>query len=379
LICYGLIVIISSIFEPRPPAEEEAAPSWSPDGQQLAFECYLDGPTTGVGEGDRRSFTSDAADICAIGSDGLNRVRLVSDPGGDHYPVWSPDGTQIAYSRRDGIYLINASGTNKRQLVQLTDRRYPEAISRTAWSPNGNHLLFSACLKGSDCDIYFVEVNTGMLTNLTAENGLQDTHPMWTLHGTKIVFWSTPVTDIDICFRPWIVSCPHQLRVINVNSNDERLIYNKEVLYIDRSVSNTGQIVFVSDLLPKVTPADYRVDSEDHLYKIAIDETEPKRLVSATRLFPWSPDGRHLVYENGRLLMIEPETEAIREVTPRIVFFDGTPSWSPNGQQIAMTDRVHGSSEYAERHIFILDIQDGSIHPLVPEWHNSKVSRNSFE
>jgi dipeptidyl aminopeptidase/acylaminoacyl peptidase len=53
--------------------------------------------------------------------DGSDVHRLTDSPGLDEGPVWSPDGTKIAFSSaRDGqqeIYVMNADGSDQRRLT----------------------------------------------------------------------------------------------------------------------------------------------------------------------------------------------------------------------------------------------------------------------
>src|SRR5262245_27705682 len=58
------------------------AAQWSPNGQQIAVEIQkdLDGPTT----------------TFILNADGSN-VRQVSGVGGQWSPMWSPDGTKVAF------------------------------------------------------------------------------------------------------------------------------------------------------------------------------------------------------------------------------------------------------------------------------------------
>lgn len=74
-------------FPPPPSPSEEGpgalSPSWSPDGEKIAFGADLPG---------------DLAQIQVMNADGSEQTVLTTDPydGGTH-PVWSPDGAKIAF------------------------------------------------------------------------------------------------------------------------------------------------------------------------------------------------------------------------------------------------------------------------------------------
>jgi TolB protein len=91
------------------------SPAWSPDGAQLAMECW--------GEG------SDPPDICVMDADGTNVHHLTNTAGGQS-PTWSPDGSTIAFERDDDIYAIDADGSH---LTNLTAS--PAEEHRPVWSP----------------------------------------------------------------------------------------------------------------------------------------------------------------------------------------------------------------------------------------------------
>ena len=68
--------------------------------------------------------------------------RLTFDPGEDRFPVWSPDGSRIAWSaNRDGafqIYQKLASGVGPEELLRKAD----VSIRPSSWSADGRALLF---------------------------------------------------------------------------------------------------------------------------------------------------------------------------------------------------------------------------------------------
>ena len=77
-----------------------AAPAWSPNGRQIAFEG---GPC-------------DPSGVYVVNADGSGQRRLARN---GRAPAWSPDGRTIAFFSDSKIYLMNADGSEHRQLTKL--------------------------------------------------------------------------------------------------------------------------------------------------------------------------------------------------------------------------------------------------------------------
>ncbi|MBT8489175.1 MAG: PD40 domain-containing protein, partial [Gemmatimonadetes bacterium] len=104
----------------------------SPDGTRFAF-VGRDG--------------SSNEDIYVANIDGSGVTRLTTDPAPDDQPTWSPDGESIAFrSHRHGksdIWVMNADGSNQLNLTYAAVFIPEEHNSDPAWSPDGQTLAFS--------------------------------------------------------------------------------------------------------------------------------------------------------------------------------------------------------------------------------------------
>ena len=81
-------------------------------------------------------------------ADGSKPGRLTNRPGIDAFPVWSPDGSKIAYHSKPllfAIFLMNATGSDP---VNLTNVRTSTDV-HPAWSPDGAKIAFTSTRDGT--------------------------------------------------------------------------------------------------------------------------------------------------------------------------------------------------------------------------------------
>ena len=157
--------------------EREGSACWSPDGKQIAFSRRLN-------KGGSAIFVMDA--------DGQNQRRLTFEPGTNIVSHWSPDGDRIAFlSSRDGgrrIFTMDTDGQNVRQITH-GQRAFESA---PAWSPDGNWLAFGSGDKRG-WGIYLVDPQGGNETQIFHSNASNLDYsvlgrPAWSPDSQHLVF-----------------------------------------------------------------------------------------------------------------------------------------------------------------------------------------------
>jgi Tol biopolymer transport system component len=166
------------------PSEWDETPAWSPDGERIAFvntDPVADQPNL-------------AGRIYFMDHDGCDGIEI-SPPGGESVvaPSWSPDGQRIAFwSTSDSdIFLANADGSGTPK--QLSIPGFSGSVARPEWSPDGGRIAFQGAGEDTWADIYVMNVSaegdTSGLRRLT-DFRYMDEDPAWSPDGTEIAFTS---------------------------------------------------------------------------------------------------------------------------------------------------------------------------------------------
>ena len=145
----------------------DRGPVWSPDGSRIAFVRSEDGK-------------SDIFVLERRGNEGWEEnfelSRLTKHEANDHSPNWSSDGSRLAFvSHRDGnaeIYTMKADGSKQLRLTKNNaDDLTPD------WSSGGGRIAFASNIYGPS-EIFVMNADGSEQLRLT-NNDAEDSSPNW--------------------------------------------------------------------------------------------------------------------------------------------------------------------------------------------------------
>src|SRR5215203_7441050 len=165
---------------------DQYRPSWAPSGTQIAFVRELDGP-----------IISEQPDIFVMDTDPTtdDATNLTNTDASEIDPVWSPDGTKIAFAgvRNQGWEIVTMDPTGQNEEI-LTGDSFEGDDRAPDWSPDSTKVVFMKQSQVGGCcepwEIWAVNRDGSGDTNLT-NHPSDDMGPAWSPDGTEITFTRT--------------------------------------------------------------------------------------------------------------------------------------------------------------------------------------------
>jgi len=173
--------------------DHDHAPAWSPDGTELVFQ---------------RGADRFDGDIWLLNADGSGLRQLTDDDGGEFSPSWSPDGQQIVYGYSEtgteggpfAIRTVAADGSGGGTLIRGADDY--EYVGSPVWSPDGTGVAFQTDA-GEGTQLRWMGSDGSRVTLLVDGPGFSDGGgAAWAPDGSQIVFASDRCVGCIMLIHP---------------------------------------------------------------------------------------------------------------------------------------------------------------------------------
>ncbi len=347
-------------------------PSFSPDGQQLAYTW--------------RSGT-DAHQSVYLQSIASEDRKLFADTGGDDYsPVWSPDGSEIAF--------LHAASDDQPLEVILAKKDSPALRRRIAvicpandifrtsptlsWAPNGQTLVTTDCPAGN---------GSPAVTTISTKDGEKRplTHPPSRTWDDQAVF--SP-DGSQIAFRRSRGDASDEIYVLPATGGQERELTfrsspvdglawsrdGKRIIFSSGQATSLGSIwslslaggdpvVITTPLThtssPTIAATGHRMAYVNSPKNVSVwrlstgahHEAEPfisSNFFDASAVY--APDGKHVAFRSDRsgtneIWICQSDGSNPRRITHFNGPMTGSPRWSPDGRSVAFDSRVGGHAD----------------------------------
>ncbi len=295
----------------------ESHPIFSPDGTQIAFTGEYDGNV----------------DVFVIPAGGGVPKRLTWHPDPDMVLGWTPDGKRIlftsprtSYSRFSELWTVALDGgpEEKLPLPMGFEAAYSSDGSRLAYVPMRRAFgVWKRYRGGTTTPVWLVSLSNSRIDKVPRDNS-NDYNPMWV--GDRVYFLSDrngPVTLFSYDTKTKQVKQAVENRGLDLKSasaGPDAIVYEQfGALHLyDWKTGKTKAV--------KVTLAGDMPELRPRLVSVA------KRLRNAHI----SPTGARAVFEaRGEILTVPAEKGDARNLTNSPTIMDRDPAWSPDGKTIA--------------------------------------------
>lgn len=320
----------------------DKSPRWSPDGTMIAYESQRD----------------DGWEVFVLVLKSRESKRIAS---GDQ-PGWSPDGRYIAYRGFRKIFIVPLEGGEPKLVFESESE---QELRRPTWSHDAKWLIFSKGMWGAHSilaksvleDIVFPVI----------DNTCFNTYPVWHEKSKGIFFRSDRGGISDVWFQ--------KVDLVRQKPIGEPIPVTRGVNVEDLDISRDGKKLAYS-----------RIEKCGNVYALQLrnsSKTVKGQLRAITDWNQWtadphiSPDGRSIVmtspiHGNRNILVCDRYGKNLK-VIHWADDFSAHPVWSPDGKQILYVDAV-GLASAME--LWIMNLENGekirlthnNCADLVPDW-----------
>jgi tricorn protease len=310
---------------------EDRSPVWSPDGTRLAFSSNRYGNS----------------DIFTVGADGQDLTRVTWHSSSDTRPSWTPDGESILFaSRRDAAFRAHAGLWTTPADGSRDPERYTRFAARAGALSSDGRLVFERGrtswnrknYRGSSNSNLWIEREPGEFVQLTDHDGHDDQASWCRIGGREQVCYRS---DESGSFGAWAIDPDSGRRQqLFADPSDELLTgvrFGGGLMAFER----LDRIV-VADLGGgRAAPVWFQVPADSHAR-----DRRTMTLTGSAEDLAMSPDGEQMAFVlRGEIFVAKAEKDAKEKTAARVTDSPGRdrrPAWLPEADGLVFASDRHG-------------------------------------
>jgi tricorn protease len=326
-----------------------------------------------------------ANDLWSVSRDGGDAIRLTTGVGAEIDPVFSPDGSQVAFTGEyDGnvdVFVMPAAGGTPKRLTY-----HPAADHAVGWTADGKNVIFSSSRTSYSGfnRLFTVPVDGGFEVQLPLDRAVEGAYSP---DGTKLAY--VPTDKWQKAWKRyrggqttpiWIATLSDSsiVKIPRNNSNDFNPLWVGDTIYFLSDRDGPVSLFAYDTKSKQVTEAvrnnglDFKAASAGPdaiaieqfgallVYDLKTRRTNPVRvrlngdfaeirahfrkiLPAEIRAAGISPTGARAVFAaHGEIFTVPAEKGDIRDLTNTPAAADRDPAWSPDGKSVAYFSDASG-------------------------------------